>query len=177
MLRRCLWSNMWSKSPSWPGAASAAAACPEGLFFLFGFGVLYLWRSLNASHFCPSGVSFFSMPNQRIRPVKNTRVTPRPPPIQSRHGERNCGPASDSLRRGGNDQIPAGPLIFREISPAHHALQLTTGKLRGVFSSSSSEVSVTVMVDWTEGAVACTSLAFSEGWRAVDIGNVKFLKR
>ena len=30
-----------------------------------GFGVLYLWGSLNASHFCPSGVSVFSTPNQR----------------------------------------------------------------------------------------------------------------
>ena len=37
----------------------------RALFSCSGFAVLYLWQSLKASHFCPSGVSVFSTPNQR----------------------------------------------------------------------------------------------------------------
>lgn len=65
-----------------------------------GFGVLYLWRSLNASHFCPSGVSGFSTPKQRIRPVENTRVTPRLSPVRSHHGERDCSPEDPAASVG-----------------------------------------------------------------------------
>ena len=60
MFRRCLWSNMWSKSPSWPGAAPAAATHPEGLFFMFRFGVLYLCRGWDARYFLGQAYQFLA---------------------------------------------------------------------------------------------------------------------
>ena len=42
---------------------------------LFGFGVLNLWQSLNASHFWPLAVSFFRTPNQRIQPDERSYLT------------------------------------------------------------------------------------------------------
>ena len=58
-------------------------------------------------------------------------------------GKFLCRPEVNRLRKSCNQQIPTGPLVFVEVPPAYHILQLTPGKLWGV---SSSEVSVTVMV-------------------------------
>ena len=67
---------------------------------MFGFGVLYLWRSLIASHFCTSGVSVFSTPIQRIQACETALVTPRLSPVRSHHGERDCSPEDPAASVG-----------------------------------------------------------------------------
>ena len=75
MLRRCLWSNMWSKSPSWPGAAFTSAACPEGLFFIFRFGVLYLYRGREARCFSSQAYQFLTRLYKEYAPAKSIQQT------------------------------------------------------------------------------------------------------
>lgn len=55
------------KKPFLTRRGTAAAACPEGLFFMFRFGVLYLCRGREASGFFESGISIFNTPIQRIQ--------------------------------------------------------------------------------------------------------------
>ena len=58
---------------------------------MFGFGVLYLWRSLNASHFCPQAYQFLA------RLIKEYSLVGGGPNSPAQEPEKASGSAFYSL--------------------------------------------------------------------------------